>query len=182
MYSPQWGCLIWDTLLLLAIYFPEKNPSKEQIEYFYNAIMGVVHLLPCHGCIGHAVLYVSKNPPVDLDTREKCIDYIVTFHNDVNKQTGRRIFTVKEAISALELRLTAGVKDLPRAVQIRMEDSQKITELQKQLTAIGGGAAPPSTTSETSPYAYVSIALGILSFFLIITVIVLAKKAQKKKM
>ncbi len=182
MLTFLWGSSCWDLCLIIALIFPEKNATLEDVNNFHDFICSLVRVLPCKGCIQHAVEYVKVNPPVGLDTRIKCVTYIVDFHNDVNKRLGKRLFTVKEATDALQLRLSPTFQTMVRAEQMRTEDSLKITELQRQLALVSGGANPQavlSSTAETSPYVYVSIALGILVLIFIVVIIVLSRQNHK---
>lgn len=179
MYPPVWGPPTWDSLLIMALNFPETNASAALVQSVHDLIWSVANLVPCPGCSSHGKEYVDAHKPTGLNTREKFVAYVVDFHNHVNARMGKRQFTVQEAKDALILRYSNGFKDLPRALQIRQEDQKKITALEEQFKLVSGGAAPAS--SETSPYAYVSIALGALTLILIVVIIVLAKKLKHKR-
>tara|TARA_Y100000310_G_scaffold277838_1_gene295891 strand:- start:240 stop:692 length:453 start_codon:yes stop_codon:yes gene_type:complete len=62
----------------------------------FSIIKHVCHNLPCGYCRSHAVRWVSSIHPRDVSTREDLKFVLFTFHNDVNRRLGKRIFKYDE--------------------------------------------------------------------------------------
>ena len=133
------------------------------IQYAINYVNAKVKLLPCGGCSAHAVQYVESHPVI-ATSRTAFIQYVVDFHNAINIRLNKATMTVKEATDALLTRLDENFKDMPRALQIRMEDSQRIESLKKQLATFGvvDGAMVNDVQSERDTWMYTAIVFIIL--------------------
>ena len=131
MFVGIFGSITWDVLLLCALNYhqtPDENHRTDMLQF----INGLVRVLPCNGCSAHAIEYVKTHPP-NVTSQDALVDYIVTFHNTVNHNTGRRALTTYEAKKALFLRYFADQADMSRAFTIRQEDHKTILKLQKTI-------------------------------------------------
>ena len=55
----------------------------------WKFIKDVCHALPCPFCKEHASSYVNRISNTQINTKEKLIDVLFKFHNDVNLRTGK---------------------------------------------------------------------------------------------
>ena len=134
MYVGAFGPITWDVLLLCALNYPS-DPNEHKQKSMLQFILGLVNVLPCDGCSVHAVQYTKLHPP-NVTSSNALVDYIVTFHNTVNSETGKRSYTVEEAKHALLNRYFKDGEEMSRAQNIRKEDCAKITELQTTISAL----------------------------------------------
>lgn len=171
MYPPLFGDRLWDTALIIALNFPEIAQDMHS-QYFANLMYGIVYLTPCPSCSSHGVTYVVEHPPI-VRTRDQAVAYVVDFHNSVNVKLGKATMNINEAKAALLQRLEGDYKDLPRAQQMRKEDSARIIALQEQVKKLEGGGTITSNNSDA--VFYTAIALGIALLIMIIVVILLAR-------
>ncbi len=180
MYPPLFGPVIWDTALIIALNFPEQPTDMEQ-RYWTDFLYGMVYLLPCPSCKLEAVRYVTEHPPL-ARTREEAVQYVVDFHNFVNKRLGKVIVTKDEATRALVKRFDKDYKDLGRAMQVRKEDAEKIQELQAQVQKLqGGGTIQSLNPLQSEAFAWISLAEFILILIFIITIIILARRLRHQR-
>ena len=131
MFVGVFGSITWDVLLLCALNYP-KNPDENNRTDMLQFINGLVRVLPCGGCSAHAIDYVNTHPP-DISSSNALVDYIVTFHNIVNLNTGTRVYTTFEAKKALFYRYFVDKAEMSRALTIRQEDHVTIAKLQKKI-------------------------------------------------
>lgn len=190
MYPPLFGPMIWDTMLLLAMSYPE-TPNDQYQKLMKDFLTSLCHLLPCPGCSNHAVEYLNTHP-INLSSKQTVTQWVVDFHNAVNIRLGKATYTVDEAKKALIKRIDGDMKDLSRALQIRKEDSQRIIQLQSQLHALLtnkpldqpinvqalSDELNNTNTSTNDIWMWVAISFMILSFILIIGIIIAAKRKK----
>lgn len=62
----------------------------------FNIIRQICFNLPCPECRKHATNYISKISLHSVKTKEDLIFILFTFHNDVNRRLGKRLFTWDE--------------------------------------------------------------------------------------
>lgn len=162
MWTAAWGQLGWDLLSLSALNYP-RDPSPERQASMNAYIEGFLANLPCDGCSLHAKQYVAQHPP-DLSSDQALFAWVVAFHNEVNKRTGKRTYTVDEAKTALIERYFGDHKNLSRAQQIRREDARTIERLEKQLNDAGG--------TQANNYALGAMITGILTLLLLLAAVI----------
>lgn len=94
-----WGPSFWFMLHNGASKYPieASNLRKERMKGF---ILGIPTMVPCEGCISHAIPYLEASKP-HLDDivkgRDSLFKFFVDFHNDVNKRLHKREYTYDEA-------------------------------------------------------------------------------------
>lgn len=93
-----WGPSFWFMLHNGASKYPieASNLRKERMKGF---ILGIPTMVPCEGCISHAIPYLEAYKP-HLDDivkgRDSLFKFFVDFHNDVNKRLHKREYTYDE--------------------------------------------------------------------------------------
>jgi hypothetical protein len=94
-----WGPSFWFMLHNGASKYPieASNHRKERMKGF---ILGIPTMVPCEGCISHAIPYLEASKS-KLDTivkgRDSLFKFFVDFHNNVNKRLHKREYTYDEA-------------------------------------------------------------------------------------
>ena len=88
--TSTWGPQVWCFLHTLV--------SKINSDSFYlignqslTYITKICSMLPCPDCSNHARMFFSRINPSFINTRQKLIDLIYLFHNDVNKRTKKTL-------------------------------------------------------------------------------------------
>lgn len=84
-----WGYPTWVLFHSLA---EKVNADKYKLHYdeFWNFIKLICLSLPCPYCKNHATKYINSIPLTSINTKEKVINVLYTFHNNVNLRTGKK--------------------------------------------------------------------------------------------
>lgn len=87
-----WGTPTWFLFHSLA---EKANSEKYKKHYMvvWQFIKDICYALPCPFCKEHASSYVNGISLTQINTKEKLIDVLFKFHNDVNLRTGSRQMT-----------------------------------------------------------------------------------------
>lgn len=95
-----WGKSLWFSFHHGALYYP-KNPTPEVQQNMLNFIKAIPLMIPCEFCRKHATLYIESKKsvlPLAVSSSEELFKFFWEFHNFVNKETNKRIFTLEETI------------------------------------------------------------------------------------
>ena len=95
-----WGKSLWFSFHHGALYYP-KNPTTEVQQTMLNFIKAIPLMIPCEICRNHSTKYIqSKKNMLNLavSSAEELFKFFWEFHNFVNKETNKRIFTLEETI------------------------------------------------------------------------------------
>jgi Erv1 / Alr family len=158
---------LWDTMMIVARALPHDKLDESRKLAFIRFIEGLIPLIPCPGCSMHAMYYYMNHRLNDIQTGQEAYEWIIAFHNDVNKRNGKREYTVKEASEALDARLNGEMKDLVRSEVRQKEDHKKIKELSDELKIFRN--IPHATTNEALfGYILAALIVGIVVLFLLI--------------
>lgn len=84
----RWSFCVWNFLHGLS-FLQERNDS------IYPLIMHLPKMLPCTTCGIHFLLYIEQHKPTS--SGQDWGHWFVTFHNDVNKRTGKTLVSYEEA-------------------------------------------------------------------------------------
>ena len=164
MYPPSWGYLVWDTMLIMAMLYPEK-PSEKRRAQMIDFLTNLCPNLPCPGCAGHCEVYQKDHPP-DASGRNELIKWVVDFHNAVNRRTGKREFTLEEAERTIREKYFnwSKLRELDRAQQIRREDHKAIDEWKAKAAAAPRAQAKDESSScdRTAVIVVGSVALALV--------------------
>jgi hypothetical protein len=94
-----WGPIMWRSLASVSYNYAvhPTDPDKKNAQLFLDAW---VMQIPCvNPCRLKATTYIQEHPPV-FDSRESFSRWTVDFHNDINRQLGKRELPFEEAIRA----------------------------------------------------------------------------------
>ena len=170
--------VIWDTMLLVAFGLPWGTLTPEKKMQFIRFMQALMPLVPCPGCSIHAVEYINTHP-LDPKTGEEAVEYIVNFHNEINRRTQKRTYTVQEAKQALEKRLERDFKDYPRTQIIQLEGEQKIQELQAELNILKN--LPHAVTNQgLQIYLIIALVAIFVVLFLLIAMFIIGLHSKHK--
>lgn len=164
LYPNSWGYHQWNILHRMAMTYPDKADSARQ-EQMQAYLEGMCANLPCPGCAFHCSTYVKEHAPA-VQNRQDFKRWVIDFHNAVNKRLGKREWSYEEA----ERKWTQTVYnmrewlEIDRANQIRIEDHEKIKELQARI----------KEGSNEDTFKILSIVLG--SCLLVVITIVLIRR------
>lgn len=89
-----WGPSAWKFLHYITLAYPE-NPSNEIKDNYINFFTSLKNVLPCEKC---RINYTNKlsNYPINANSGEELVDWLIDIHNDVNKTNQKHIFSRKD--------------------------------------------------------------------------------------
>ena len=157
----MWGTLFHDMLFFIALQYPASADKNKQ-QALKMFLSNFFYLLPCPGCSMHAQAYWARfEDRVDLSSQAAVLQFLVDFHNDINRRLGKKHdWTVKEAQEAFFRRHFTNVALVHRSEQVRLEDHRRIAELEQKNSTLATAepsalhmhAPPPAATlSEPEP-------------------------------
>lgn len=79
-----WGPYLWQILHYITTTYQVEN--KKEYAYFFCKI--VPHILPCKPCRQHFRMHMKRHP-IQLESREKLVQWLFIIHNVVNKILGK---------------------------------------------------------------------------------------------
>lgn len=166
MLTFAWGPQAWDHLLMVAFTYPKDNPSPKQQQRMVSFLTAFMDHLPCPGCKVHAGMYVRSTPP-DVSSQDALVQWVVTFHNEVNKRTSkgkkRSDWTVDEARKALIERNFGDQSGLVRANAVRREDHVEIQKLRQYIRSLERECGREPSAFVESGYEKHIAAMGLLA-------------------
>ena len=104
-----WGREVWSCLDMLVVAYPEK-PSASQVRSMNLVLVNLANVLPCPSCALHMRNYLQSHPP-RCGTRHELRDWLLKFHNSVNRRTNKKEWTQEEADKALVKRILGRESD-----------------------------------------------------------------------
>ena len=91
-----WGPSAWTFLHTITYNYPE-NPSDNDKKNYHNFFDSLQHVLPCDKCKGHYKQNIQKyDLNNSLDNRDDLVKWLIDIHNEVNKDTGKRVWSYSE--------------------------------------------------------------------------------------
>lgn len=147
MWVMWWGSDLHKLLKKIACEFPV-NPTPKQQQAAKNLIESMFSLLPCKHCQSHARYYLQIHP-LTAHSRNAFLDWLVTFHNRLNRRLGKRSnWTTQEAIEALVNDMNMEKDGLDKAARMREEDDKKIRSLYAQIAVLEDQLREEEKTAE----------------------------------
>ena len=100
-YGPDvWGPHGWKFIHFITMGYPD-NPSEEDKKMYKNFFEMLGYVIPCRICGDHYKGHIKKHP-IDNDilkNKESLMTWGVDIHNIVNKNNGKKIYSVEEGIA-----------------------------------------------------------------------------------
>ena len=95
----DWGPAVWNTLHVFAHTAPRKLDAAERRD-FEALLRAIARRLPCPRCRAHFSDFLDRRLgngiDVELGTRENLVALLNDAHNEVNRRTGKREYTLDE--------------------------------------------------------------------------------------
>ena len=89
-----WGPGTWTFLHSTALSYPVKPDymdKKRYSEFFHN----LQYVLPCPDCQQHYRQNLKRHP-IQLNSRDELVSWVVTIHNEVNRINGKHLWSLDE--------------------------------------------------------------------------------------
>lgn len=102
MKPELWGPELWHVLHIITLSYPE-NPTELDKNNIKNFLTYLGPVLPCDKCKVHYNKNLLANPLTDeiLSSKTKLIKWLIDIHNEVNKQTGKKIMSYEDALKCI---------------------------------------------------------------------------------
>lgn len=95
-----WGPNAWKFLHAVSFAYAS-SPTPEEERLYRSFVHKFVSVLPCEECRAHGLKYLEKHPP-DTGSKESFSRWCVSFHNHVNKTTGKPYLSYEKVKKAYE--------------------------------------------------------------------------------
>ena len=167
MFTKVWGSELWHLLHMFAHTYPDE-PTEERQESMRLFLKHLAPNLPCFGCGMHCHDYFREFPP-DVSSKDALVDYFFTFHNAVNKRTGKREYTKDEALQAL-MEHSFQTKDwslIAKAEVQRKEDAKAFNVLQEKFDLLNSTVSQEQDDFTTFEIVVMTLLTVMLIFLLI---------------
>jgi len=90
----EWGPKMWDIMHIFS-YNYDVNPDETTKKNAFNFFNSICLLLPCDYCKNHCYQLIQNNPP-EVDDKDKLVNWVLFFHNSVNRRLHKRTWTRTE--------------------------------------------------------------------------------------
>jgi hypothetical protein len=124
-YGPDvWGPHGWKFIHFITMGYPE-TPTEEDKKTYKKFFEMLGSVIPCRICGDHYKSHIKKHPIDDeiLKDRDSLMAWGVEIHNIVNKNNGKKIYSVEEGIADIVKNnkvCSVIVNNLPSEVPIYM--------------------------------------------------------------
>jgi len=94
MKNSQWGPAAWLFLHSVTFQYPENPTDQDKNNYkiFFDSLQNI---LPCPNCREHYQKNLKENP-MNLESRESLIKWVIDLHNAVNKKNSKKEYSYDE--------------------------------------------------------------------------------------
>lgn len=163
MQPSVWGPALWRSLHIVALGYPDNcadEATRDMVRYDYKQFYeNFWRVIPCKKCSVNYRQHLQELPPIDnyLSCRNDLFTWTVALHNIVNKELGKREYSVEEAREFYKSPVTASPVVVP-APAIRIFTDSDETQIQKAATANSLG--------------FISHNITIMSLILIIIILI----------
>jgi len=104
-----WGPHAWIFLHTITLNFPD-NPTLEQKKHYKDFFESLINIIPCDKCRYNYMLKIKKHP-VNVENRNKLVEWLLFIHNEVNKSNGKKEITMPELIKTYREMYSSKKKD-----------------------------------------------------------------------
>jgi len=94
MKNSQWGPSAWLFLHSVSFQYPE-NPTDQDKNNYKIFFESLQNILPCPNCREHYQKNLKENP-MNLESRESLIKWVIDLHNAVNKKNSKKEYSYDE--------------------------------------------------------------------------------------
>jgi hypothetical protein len=97
MIPDTWGRYLWYSIHFIALDYPEK-PAHEDAAKYKSFFENLGDVIPCYKCSVNYKRHITEMPiDAHLASRDDLFAWTVSFHNIVNKELGKPVFTLEDA-------------------------------------------------------------------------------------
>ncbi len=97
--SPNlWGPHLWKFMHLFTLSYPNE-PTEDEKDTAYNFFTAIQTVLPCEKCRYNFKNHLETLTEEVLDSNENLVKWLFDIHNEVNKSTGKPIFSFDDFIA-----------------------------------------------------------------------------------
>ena len=97
MQPEIWRKHLWKSIHYIALGYPARPSDDDKIAYkaFFENLW---RFIPCYKCANNYKDHLKELPIESfMDTTDRLFEWTVLLHNIVNRDTGKRIYSVQEA-------------------------------------------------------------------------------------
>ena len=106
-----WGPHAWIFLHSITMNYTKK-PTEQDKQIYFKFFNDLLDIIPCEKCQYNYSNNLKKFPiEPALENREKVIQWLINIHNEVNKETGKDIYTYDQVIEEYQYRMGNLEKD-----------------------------------------------------------------------
>ena len=92
-----WGPKLWTSIHYIALGY-SSNPTEDERKNYRTFFMDLGNVIPCHKCSVNYKKHLKEIPINDyLSNNDRLFEWTVLIHNIVNKENGKKEYSVKEA-------------------------------------------------------------------------------------
>jgi hypothetical protein len=100
-----WGPHAWIFLHSLTFNYP-KEPTDKDKQIYISFFKSLEHILPCEKCAYHYKRHLEEYPIEEaLETRENMVQWLISVHNEVNKELGKPLYTYDQVIEEYKYKM-----------------------------------------------------------------------------
>ena len=89
-----WGPSAWLFMHSISFQYPE-NPTEEDKNNYKVFFESLKNTIPCPKCREHYSENL-KQKPIQLNSRDELIQWVIDIHNEVNKKNSKKIYSRQE--------------------------------------------------------------------------------------
>ena len=103
-----WGPHMWFTLHTISFNYP-LYPTNEEKKHYTGFIESLKYVIPCGACKKN-FKRTLKHLPLQLNSRQEFVYWLIDIHNEVNSLTGKKIMDRNKVIKLYEKKLNKKIK------------------------------------------------------------------------
>ena len=109
MKNSQWGPSAWLFLHSVSFQYPENPTDQDKNNYkiFFDSLQNI---LPCPNCREHYQTNLKENP-IDLESRESLIKWVIDLHNLVNQKNSKKEYSYDEVKDLYQSKYNYSIKE-----------------------------------------------------------------------
>ena len=109
MKNSQWGPSAWLFLHSVSFQYPE-NPNDQDKNNYKIFFESLQNILPCPNCREHYQKNLKENP-MNLESRESLIKWVIDLHNAVNKKNSKKEYSYDEVEGLYQSKYDYSIKE-----------------------------------------------------------------------
>jgi len=100
-----WGPHAWIFLHSITFNYP-KEPTENDKKIYVSFFKDLGNIIPCEKCAYHYRRHLEEYPIEEaLETRETMVQWLISIHNEVNKELGKPLYTYDQVIEEYKYKM-----------------------------------------------------------------------------